>query len=82
MNPLDNIGDPILRAAVKEPVAFWGGVFAGVLRLNLTEDPLKSWVERTASQAGLPGRPGAKPAAASQSLSSISTYSSVSSYDE
>ncbi|KAG2494838.1 hypothetical protein HYH03_007078 [Edaphochlamys debaryana] len=47
----DQIPDPILRAAVKEPVAFWGGVFAGVFKLNLDQDPLRSWVERTAEQA-------------------------------
>ncbi|GIL89430.1 hypothetical protein Vretimale_18915 [Volvox reticuliferus] len=47
----DQIQDPILRAAVKEPVAFWGGVFAGIFRLNLDQDPLRTWVERTSSQA-------------------------------
>ncbi|GIL47852.1 hypothetical protein Vafri_4496 [Volvox africanus] len=47
----DQITDPILRAAVKEPVAFWGGVFAGIFRLSLDQDPLRTWVERTSSQA-------------------------------
>eukprot|EP00199_Chlamydomonas_sp_CCMP681_P003791 CAMPEP_0119104144 /NCGR_PEP_ID=MMETSP1180-20130426/2434_1 /TAXON_ID=3052 ORGANISM="Chlamydomonas cf sp, Strain CCMP681" /NCGR_SAMPLE_ID=MMETSP1180 /ASSEMBLY_ACC=CAM_ASM_000741 /LENGTH=89 /DNA_ID=CAMNT_0007088825 /DNA_START=110 /DNA_END=380 /DNA_ORIENTATION=- len=42
-------GDRILRAAIKEPLAFWGGMFAGALGLNLKEDPLRAWVERTAS---------------------------------
>lgn len=32
-------------------MAFWGGVFAGALRLNLDQEPLKSWVERTSKQA-------------------------------
>ena len=32
-------------------MAFWGGVFAGVFRLSLDTDPLKTWVERTSSQA-------------------------------
>ncbi|GFR40887.1 hypothetical protein Agub_g1539 [Astrephomene gubernaculifera] len=47
----NQIPDPILRAAVKEPVAFLGGIFAGVFRLNLDQDPLRTWVERTSSQA-------------------------------
>ncbi|KAK8497182.1 hypothetical protein V6N13_026889 [Hibiscus sabdariffa] len=38
---------PILNQAVKEPVAFVGGMFAGILRLDLNEDPLKEWVART-----------------------------------
>ncbi|XWS50896.1 hypothetical protein CRYUN_Cryun12cG0129500 [Craigia yunnanensis] len=38
---------PILKHAVKEPVAFMSGMFAGILRLDLNEDPLKEWVART-----------------------------------
>ncbi|XP_028799574.1 UPF0426 protein At1g28150, chloroplastic [Neltuma alba] len=49
-NPFD---DPILKEAVKEPVAFLGGVFAGVLRLDLEEEPLKEWVTRTVEAAGV-----------------------------
>ncbi|BDA42834.1 probable UPF0426 protein At1g28150, chloroplastic [Coccomyxa sp. Obi] len=47
----DSTGDPILKQALKEPIAFWGGFIAGMLGLNLEEGPLKSWVERTASDA-------------------------------
>ncbi|XP_058762329.1 UPF0426 protein At1g28150, chloroplastic isoform X2 [Vicia villosa] len=39
--------DPIIKEVFKEPVAFLGGVFAGVLRLDLNEEPLKEWVTRT-----------------------------------
>lgn len=35
----------------QEPLAFWGGVFAGALRLNLQEDPLRAWLDRTARAA-------------------------------
>ncbi|CAL8467528.1 g7066 [Coccomyxa elongata] len=45
----DGTGDPILKQALKEPIAFWGGFVAGVLGLNLEEDPLKTWIKRTAS---------------------------------
>ncbi|KZV32783.1 hypothetical protein F511_23695 [Dorcoceras hygrometricum] len=44
---------PILKEALREPVAFVGGIFAGFLRLDLNEDPLKEWVSRTVEAAGL-----------------------------
>ncbi|PIA35355.1 hypothetical protein AQUCO_03500030v1 [Aquilegia coerulea] len=37
----------LVKQALKEPVAFMGGVFAGLLRLDLNEDPLKDWLTRT-----------------------------------
>nr|ABK24986.1 unknown [Picea sitchensis] len=49
-NPPD---DPIVQKALKEPIAFFGGVFAGLLRLDLKEDPLREWVARTTEAAGL-----------------------------
>ena len=30
-----------------------GGMFAGLLRLDLNEDPLKEWVTRTAEASGI-----------------------------
>ncbi|PRW60851.1 UPF0426 chloroplastic [Chlorella sorokiniana] len=47
------IDTPILKAAAGDPIAFWGGVFAGALGLDLRQDPLKTWVEQTAAEAGL-----------------------------
>ncbi|CAK9260137.1 unnamed protein product [Sphagnum jensenii] len=49
-NPGD---DPILKEVLKEPIAFFGGVFAGLLRLDLNEEPLREWVARTSEAAGL-----------------------------
>ena len=40
----------------QEPVAFWGGVFAGALGLSELDEPLRGWVERTAEQAGVSRR--------------------------
>lgn len=37
----------------QEPVAFMGGIFAGLLRLDLNEDPLKEWVARTVEASGI-----------------------------
>ena len=42
-----------MRLAAAEPVAFLGGVFAGILRLDLDEEPLKGWVKSTAQASGL-----------------------------
>ncbi|PAN39220.1 hypothetical protein PAHAL_7G228800 [Panicum hallii] len=50
-NPLGD--ERILREAIKEPVAFMGGVFAGLLRLDLNEDPLKEWMTRTVEASGI-----------------------------
>ncbi|XP_059661629.1 UPF0426 protein At1g28150, chloroplastic [Cornus florida] len=49
-NPKD---DPVIKEALKEPVAFMGGMFAGLLRLDLNEDPLKDWVARTVEASGM-----------------------------
>ncbi|XP_045814345.1 UPF0426 protein At1g28150, chloroplastic [Trifolium pratense] len=45
--------DPIVKEALKEPVAFWGGVFAGLLRLDLNEEPLKEWINRTVEDSDI-----------------------------
>ncbi len=37
---------PILKELTQQPVAFMGGFFSGVFRLKLSEDPLKSWLEK------------------------------------
>ncbi|XP_058179476.1 UPF0426 protein At1g28150, chloroplastic [Rhododendron vialii] len=47
------IDEPILKEALKEPVAFMGGIFAGLLRLDLNEDPLREWVARTVEASGI-----------------------------
>lgn len=39
---------PIFKELTKEPVAFCNGFISGVLRLNLTEDPVKTWLEQQA----------------------------------
>ncbi|EEF36898.1 UPF0426 protein At1g28150, chloroplastic isoform X2 [Ricinus communis] len=44
---------PILKEVLKEPVAFLGGMFAGLLRLDLEEEPLKEWVTRTVEASGI-----------------------------
>ncbi|KAL8457251.1 hypothetical protein ACS0TY_035191 [Phlomoides rotata] len=45
--------EPIFKEALKEPVAFVGGIFAGLLRLDLKEEPLREWVARTVEASGI-----------------------------
>jgi hypothetical protein len=39
---------PIFKELTTEPVAFCNGFISGVLRLNLTDDPVKTWLEQQA----------------------------------
>ncbi|KAL6583660.1 hypothetical protein OROMI_002949 [Orobanche minor] len=51
--------ESILKEALRfiksmlEPVAFMGGILAGLLRLDLNEEPLKEWVSRTVEASGI-----------------------------
>lgn len=37
---------PLAKEFVQQPLAFVGGFFAGAFRLNLADDPLRSWLEK------------------------------------
>lgn len=37
---------PVFRELVQQPIAFMGGFFSGVFRLNLKDDPVKSWLDQ------------------------------------
>jgi hypothetical protein len=37
---------PIFKELTQQPVAFFGGLFSGVFRLNLSDDPVKSWLDQ------------------------------------
>lgn len=43
---------PIFKELSQQPIAFLGGFFSGVFRLNLSDDPVKSWLDQ---QIGSPG---------------------------
>lgn len=40
---------PIFQQAVQHPVSFFGGLFSGLFRLNLADDPVKSWLDKQTS---------------------------------
>lgn len=37
---------PLVKDLVQNPVAFLGGLASGLLRLDLNQDPVKSWLEK------------------------------------
>lgn len=45
---------PLMKEFTAQPVAFLGGFFSGVLRLNLNEDPVKSWLDRQSATGSTP----------------------------
>lgn len=42
---------PVFKELAQNPIAFMGGFFSGILRLNLSDEPVKSWLDK---QAGTP----------------------------
>ncbi|PSB17562.1 hypothetical protein C7B61_16800 [filamentous cyanobacterium CCP1] len=45
---------PVLRELAGHPIAFLGGFVSGVLRLNLADDPVKSWLDQQGGGASYP----------------------------
>ncbi|NJK41673.1 MAG: hypothetical protein HC934_10555 [Acaryochloridaceae cyanobacterium SU_2_1] len=37
---------PLFQELVNKPLAFLGGFASGLLRLNLAEEPVKSWLDQ------------------------------------
>ena len=37
---------PVVKELTQYPVAFLGGFFSGIFRLNLSDDPVKTWLEK------------------------------------
>ncbi|MTJ10776.1 hypothetical protein [Anabaena sp. UHCC 0204] len=37
---------PLFQELTQHPISFLGGFVSGILRLNLTEDPVKSWLDK------------------------------------
>lgn len=37
---------PFVRELARQPVAFCGGFFSGLFRLDLAEDPVKTWLNK------------------------------------
>ena len=39
---------PVLQEITQQPIAFMGGFVSGLFRLNLSDDPVKSWLDKQA----------------------------------
>lgn len=37
---------PIFKQVTQHPISFVGGLFSGLLRLNLADDPVKGWLDQ------------------------------------
>ncbi|ACK71068.1 conserved hypothetical protein [Gloeothece citriformis PCC 7424] len=37
---------PVVKELIQQPIAFMGGFVSGVFRLRLSEDPLKTWLDK------------------------------------
>lgn len=37
---------PIFEGLTQQPIAFLGGFVSGVLKLNLSDDPVRSWLSK------------------------------------
>ncbi len=46
---------PIAKEFTKDPIAFLGGFASTILRLNLSEEPVKSWLDQQVSSANSGG---------------------------
>jgi hypothetical protein len=43
---------PLMRDCLAQPIAFVGGLVTGALRLNLQDEPLRSWLAKQGNGAG------------------------------
>jgi hypothetical protein len=43
---------PLFKELTQHPVSFLGGFVSGVLRLNLADDPVKSWLDKQVGVSG------------------------------
>ncbi|MBD2666043.1 hypothetical protein B6N60_04991 [Richelia sinica FACHB-800] len=45
---------PIVKELAQHPISFLGGFASGVLRLNLADDPVKSWLSQQTGSTNFP----------------------------
>ncbi len=42
---------PLIKEITQQPVAFFGGLVSGLLRLSLADDPVKGWLDEQTGTA-------------------------------
>ena len=63
---------PVVKELFQQPIAFAGGFFSGLLRLNLHEEPVKSWIDEQAGSTSYTAPPAATTNGTSTGPQSIS----------
>jgi hypothetical protein len=63
---------PILKELTQQPVAFCGGFFSGVFRLNLADEPVKTWLDEQTGSTGYHSATGSSENGSSRGPQSIS----------
>ena len=48
---------PVAQQLLSHPLAFLGGLTSGLLRLNMAEDPVKSWLQQQGATPPIPPSP-------------------------
>jgi hypothetical protein len=59
---------PIFQELVQKPVAFMGGFASGLFRLNLGEDPVRTWLDREMGAPSTPSKPSDNNGSGPQSI--------------
>ena len=49
---------PLLKELTAHPVSFLGGFVSGMLRINLSDDPVKSWLDNQSGPSSKPPSSG------------------------
>ena len=49
---------PLLKELTTHPVSFLGGFVSGMLRLNLADDPVRSWLDKQTGPSSNPPSSG------------------------
>ena len=49
---------PLLKELTAHPVSFLGGFVSGMLRLNLADDPVRSWLNQQSNDGSNPPSSG------------------------
>lgn len=49
---------PLFKELTAHPVSFLGGFVSGMLRLNLADDPVRSWLEKQSDSPSNPPSSG------------------------
>eukprot|EP00890_Picochlorum_soloecismus_P002825 jgi/Picsp_1/3543/NSC_06381-R1_upf0426 protein chloroplastic-like len=57
------------KVARQRPLSFFGGAIVGILALDISQDPLKSWIEERAAESGLAFRAARKKLEKAQNVS-------------